>query len=179
MDASRTVSAFRMRCIFSAWRSRPSHVMDLWPPLSRATERPYLRRSAVRAPLLLILAALDCLRRPLEAHSKIRTNGHYLRSAAGTCGRATRLEATKTVSDGFCSVGSKDVTAPARFPLGRPYSSGCANVDASAATRCLTVAIRRTQRSYRDDRTCRSGGTKLTSLHFERRRDESRPHCTE
>jgi len=37
--------------------------------------------SAIRAPLLLILAALDCVRRPLEVHSKIRTNGQDIHSA--------------------------------------------------------------------------------------------------
>ena len=37
---------------------------------------------AVRAPLLLTLAALDCVRRPLEVRSKIRTNWRDIRSAA-------------------------------------------------------------------------------------------------
>ena len=40
--------------------------------------------SAVRAPLLLILAALECWCYPLEVHSNIRIDGQDLRSAIGT-----------------------------------------------------------------------------------------------
>ena len=40
--------------------------------------------SAVRAPFLLVSVALECSRRPLEGHSKARTNEQNLRSAAST-----------------------------------------------------------------------------------------------
>ena len=112
------------------------------------------RISAVRAPLLLTFAALDCVRRPLEGHSNARTDGHDIRSAP--YGRRRRFS-TWTARGSPCRAWRSSAAGCARSctsPGGPNQVKAISRVDAFERSAARGPSESRSARSCRRSSGC-------------------------